>query len=93
MELVIASNNKHKVSEIKKILSGKFDEIYSLADLGIEVDPKETASDFLENARIKARTVGGCTDKAVVADDSGLEGAGRLFRQICGGTLFGREKQ
>ena len=71
--MVIASNNKHKVSEIKKILSGKFDEIYSLADLGIEVDPKETASDFLGNARIKARTVGACTDKAVVADDSGLE--------------------
>ena len=31
MELVIASNNKHKVGEIKQILAGKFDRIYSLS--------------------------------------------------------------
>ena len=73
MELVIASNNKHKVGEIKQILAGKFDRIYSLSDLGIDVDPEETATDFLGNARIKARAVKECTDKAVVADDSGLE--------------------
>ena len=73
MELVIASNNKHKVSEIKQILSGKFDRIYSLAELGINVDPEETAPDFLGNARIKARSISAYTDKAVVADDSGLE--------------------
>lgn len=73
MELLIASNNKHKVSEIKKILSGKFDRIYSLAELGIKVDPNEIASDFLGNARIKAREISRYTDKAVLADDSGLE--------------------
>ena len=59
--------------EIKQILSGKFDRIYSLAELGINVDPEETATDFLGNARIKARTIAEFTDKAVVADDSGLE--------------------
>ena len=73
MKLLIASNNKHKVAEIKKILSGKFDEIYSLAECGIDADPKETASDFLGNARIKAREIARHTDLAVVADDSGLE--------------------
>ena len=73
MELVIASNNKHKVTEIKQILCGKFDRIFSLSELGITVDPEETATDFLGNARIKARAIAAFTDKAVVADDSGLE--------------------
>ena len=73
MDLVIASNNKHKVKEIRSILSGKFDRIYSLADLAIKVDPDETAPDFRGNAMIKARAVSAFTDKAVLADDSGLE--------------------
>ena len=73
MELVIASNNKHKVFEIKTILSGKFDRIYSLSELGIRVDPKESAEDFIGNARIKARAISAITDRAVLADDSGLE--------------------
>ena len=73
MELVIASNNRHKVQEIRSILSGTFDRICSLADLSIEVDPEETAPDFLGNALIKARAVAEYTDKAVLADDSGLE--------------------
>ena len=73
MELVIASNNKHKVHEIKTMLSGRFDKIYSLAELGIDVDPEETAPDFLGNALIKAKAIAACTDKAVIADDSGLE--------------------
>ena len=73
MELVIASNNKHKVQEIKTILSGRFDRNYSLGELGINVDPDETAPDFLGNAMIKAKAIAACTDKAVIADDSGLE--------------------
>ena len=35
MKLIIASNNAHKIYEIKKILSGKFDEIISLREAGI----------------------------------------------------------
>ena len=72
MELVIASNNAHKAHEIKKILAGKFDAIYTLADMNIHVDPEETADDFLGNALIKATSVAAYTDKAVIADDSGL---------------------
>ena len=72
MELVIASNNKHKVREITEILAGKFDRIYSLSDLDIRIDPDETAPDFLGNAMIKATAISAYTDKAVVADDSGL---------------------
>ena len=72
MELVIASNNSHKAHEIKEILEGKFEGIYTLAELDIHVDPEETATDFLGNAMIKAKTVAAYTDKAVIADDSGL---------------------
>ena len=72
MELVIASNNAHKVREINVILAGKFDRIYALGELGIHVDPEETAPDFIGNALIKARAVAAYTDKAVIADDSGL---------------------
>ena len=72
MELVIASNNLHKVREIREILAGKFDHIYALADLDIHIDPEETAPDFLGNATIKATAISAYTDKAVIADDSGL---------------------
>ncbi|MCR4725702.1 MAG: RdgB/HAM1 family non-canonical purine NTP pyrophosphatase [Clostridia bacterium] len=72
MELVIASNNKNKVREIREILKGKFEAIYSLSDLGIVCEAEETAPDFMGNALIKARAVAAFTDKAVLADDSGL---------------------
>ena len=72
MELVIASNNAHKAREIKTILAGKFDSVYTLSDLDIHVEPEETADDFLGNALIKATSVAAYTDKAVIADDSGL---------------------
>ncbi len=90
MELVIASNNKHKVREISEILAGKFDRIYSLSELNIHVDPEETAPDFLGNAMIKAEAVAVFTDKAVIADDSGLEvdalgGAPGVFSARYGG--------
>ena len=57
MELVIASNNAHKAREIKTILAGKFDSVYTLSDLDIHVEPEETADDFLGNALIKATSV------------------------------------
>ena len=72
MKLLIASNNQHKVEEIKAVLCGKFDEITSLSEEGIDCDPVENGKTFLENALIKARAVARLTDKAVLADDTGL---------------------
>lgn len=72
MELVIASNNKNKIREIKAILGSSFEKIYSLSELDIHCDPEETAEDFLGNALIKARAIARFTEKAVIADDSGL---------------------
>ncbi|NLL55830.1 MAG: RdgB/HAM1 family non-canonical purine NTP pyrophosphatase [Clostridiales bacterium] len=73
MELVIASNNKNKIKEITQILGNFFEKLYSLQDLGINIDVAETGKTFYENALIKARTISELTQKAVIADDSGLE--------------------
>lgn len=72
MKLVIASNNKHKIEEIKSILSGKFDEILSLSEAGISVDPEENGETFADNALIKARACYALAGCACLADDSGL---------------------
>lgn len=72
MKLLIASNNQHKIQEIRAILQGKFDEILSLSDLNINCDPDETGSTFQENAMIKAKAISALTDLPVLADDTGL---------------------
>jgi len=72
-KLIIASNNAHKISELKSILSDRFDEILSMKEAGINVDPEETGTTFEENSLIKAQCVRTLRkDCAVVADDSGL---------------------
>ena len=53
MKLVIASNNNHKIQQIEEVLKGKFEQMYSLAELGIDCDPEENGKTFLENALIK----------------------------------------
>ena len=55
MKLIIASNNAHKLTEIKAILGGMFDEILSLREAGIEHETIEDGSSFMENAEKKAR--------------------------------------
>ncbi|MDD7457120.1 MAG: XTP/dITP diphosphatase [Clostridia bacterium] len=72
MELVIASNNQNKVREIKQIIGDKFTKIYSLKELGVEVDVEETGATFFENSLIKAKAITEITGKASLADDSGL---------------------
>lgn len=72
MKLLIASNNQHKISEIKLALQGRFESICSLQEDGIACNPQETGKTFLENALLKANAVAQYTDKAVLADDTGL---------------------
>lgn len=73
MKLLIASNNAHKIREIKEILGDLFDEILSLREAGVSADPEETGETFEENARIKAEAILQLTGCAALADDSGLE--------------------
>lgn len=73
MKLIIASNNAHKVSEIKAILGCFYDEILSLREAGIDIDVVEDADTFEGNALKKAREVFAVADAdAVLSDDSGL---------------------
>lgn len=72
MNAVLASNNAHKLTEIRALLKDKFDRIDSLKDLGIEIEIEETGATFLDNALIKARAVCALTGRACIADDSGL---------------------
>lgn len=72
MNLIIASNNEHKIKEIKTILRGEFDEISSLKEASIDCDPVEDGKTFLDNALIKANEIAKHTTCAVLADDTGL---------------------
>ncbi len=71
-KLVVATNNQGKVMEIKAILKDSYDEIYSLKDLGIEVDVEEDQDSFYGNAAKKAIEISKLVEGDVLADDSGL---------------------
>jgi non-canonical purine NTP pyrophosphatase, rdgB/HAM1 family len=72
MKLVFATNNQHKLEEIRKILQTKF-EIVSLNEIGCHTDIPETGSTLEENALIKARYVFDNYGLDCFADDTGLE--------------------
>ena len=70
-KLIVASNNKGKIAEIKAILSDMYD-VRSLKEENLVSDPEETGATFVENAVIKAKAVYELTGIATLADDSGL---------------------
>ena len=72
MELVFATNNKHKIREISDLLDNNF-RVLGLADLGINEEIPEEAETLEENALFKARYVHEKTGLNVFADDTGLE--------------------
>lgn len=72
MKLIIASNNAHKLIEIKAILGGLFEEILSLKEAGIDHETVEDGNTFLENAEKKAREIAQISGCCALADDSGL---------------------
>lgn len=72
-ELIIASNNVHKIMEIKGILSKYPIKILSLKEAGINVDVEENGITFMENAYKKASEIYDILQNSMVlADDSGL---------------------
>lgn len=72
LTLALATNNKHKLQEIRAILDGCFDKLLSLSELGIDVEIEETGSTLEENALIKAREIVRLTGLPSLADDTGL---------------------
>ena len=72
MRLVFATNNKHKLEEMRAILGGKV-ELLSLADIDCHDDIPETADTLEGNALIKARYIYDKYGCSCFADDTGLE--------------------
>ena len=72
MKIVFATNNAHKLSEIRAILGDKI-EVLSLKDIGCDADIPETGTTLKENALQKARYVWEHYHMSCFADDTGLE--------------------
>ena len=72
MRIVFATNNQHKLSEIRSILGDSI-EVLSLKDIGCDVDIPETGTTLEENALQKAQYVYDHYHIDCFADDTGLE--------------------
>lgn len=72
--IVFATGNANKMKEIRMILADLGLEIYSMKELGVDVDVVEDGTSFEENAMIKAKAISEyLQDDIILADDSGLE--------------------
>ena len=72
MKLIFASNNQHKIEELKAF-AGKDLEIVSLKDAGIDIDIPEPYNTLEENASEKSWTIYKLTGKDCFSEDTGLE--------------------
>ena len=72
MNIIIASNNKGKIKELKKILEPLGYNVFSQSETGVNIEVEETGTTFEENAKLKARAIYNLKHTAVLADDSGI---------------------
>lgn len=73
-EILFASNNKHKLQEVREILSPYGITVYGLSDIILDVsEPIENGETYFNNALIKANHYRAFTSLPIIADDSGLE--------------------
>lgn len=72
-KIIVATQNKGKVTEIKKLLEGLPIEVLTMGEAHLDIDIEENGQTFEENAKIKAEAISKLTDAFVLADDSGLE--------------------
>lgn len=71
--IIIASRNKGKINEFKKLFEKEGVTVLSLDELDMTIpEIEETGATFHENAKIKAETVASIVNEPVIADDSGL---------------------
>jgi XTP/dITP diphosphohydrolase len=71
--LLIATNNKGKVSEIKDLLKGTGLTLLTPSDLGLALEVPEDGQTYAENASKKAMAFSRVSGLTALADDSGLE--------------------
>lgn len=92
MDIILASNNKNKLREVRQILSPLGYNVIPQSEAGADIDVDETGKTFEENAFLKAKAVYDICKKAVIADDSGLEvdaldkAPGIYSARYCNGT-------
>lgn len=72
MKLIFATNNKHKIEEVKTVLPEDF-KILTLKEAGIDIDIPEPHDTLEDNAKEKAITIYHITDAACFSEDTGLE--------------------
>jgi len=71
--LVVATKNKGKIFEIKKVLLNMPFEVVAMSDMGINIDVDENGTTFEENSLKKAIEICNVSRTIVMADDSGIE--------------------
>ncbi len=71
-EFVLATNNAHKVLEMRAILENGRRKVLSMKEAGFHTDPVEDGNSFEENALIKARAACAASGRPALADDSGI---------------------
>ncbi len=71
-KIIVASNNQHKIEEIKKIFSPYNVEVLSLNEANLKSNPEENGLTFQDNAFIKAKAIKEQTNDVILSDDSGL---------------------
>ena len=72
MKLIFATNNKHKVDELRAFIGHRF-EILSLKEAGIDIDIAEPFDTLEENASEKSKTIFKLTGENCFSEDTGLE--------------------
>ena len=72
MKIIFATNNKNKVEEIKHLSHQKF-QIFTLQEVGIDIDIPEPHDTLEANATEKSSTIYKLTNETVFSEDTGLE--------------------
>ena len=72
-KLLLATNNKGKIAEIKALLGGTGLTLLTPADLGLALEVPEDGLTYAENASKKARAFSQASGLPALGDDSGLE--------------------
>lgn len=72
MKLIFATNNQHKVDEIRSVIDKNL-ELITLQEAGIDIDIPEPYNTLKENASGKSRTIFDMTGISCFSEDTGLE--------------------
>lgn len=73
IDIVLASNNAHKMKEFKNLFKGYDINFYLMKDLNISENADENGKNYIENAVIKVNSIKDQTNFYILSDDSGVE--------------------